>query len=1012
MKDQKNRMVNERDYRLPENYIYPDQEKLRLLIRLAGMITDRLVAKYTHTIAPDDPEIWCLNEVMNKDEVKFMLSFKKTRVSYSREQLGKMNPAFSDKQIDEMLKHLMWVGCIETNRENPEKELWYDVPIFVPGIAEFMVMNKQLMDEHPNIATFFNLMTQMPLEGITPMVPPGGAGIGMHVIPVEKAIDSCNSTVPIEHISHWLDKYDGKISVGVCTCRRQQRMRGEGDGSIEQDCCIGFGDLAEWCVNTGRGHYITKKEALEICERGERHGFVHQTTNIDGEDKIVGLCNCAPGVCNAIRTSQLYNTPNMSRSSFRAHVDKTKCVACGKCVEVCPVGAAKLGQKLCHKDGREFTYPLTLLPDETRWTADNWNIHYREDAKINCYATGTSPCKTACPAHIAVQGYVKMAKEGRYEDALKLIRQDNPFPAVCGAICNRRCEDACTRGTVDAPVAIDEIKKFVAQQELDPEFRKKILPICEKDEGGFWDDNYKMAIIGGGPAGMSCAYYLRTKGYPVTIFEKEEKPGGMLTYGMPSFRLSKDLVDAEIDMLREMGIEFRCGVEVGKDVTIADLRAEGYKAFYLAIGLSGGRNTGVPGEDAEGVESGVGFLNRVNRDHSVKLHGDVVVVGGGNVAVDVARTAVRTTDGHVTMICLEGADEMPAAADEVEDAKAEGIEVKNGWGPKEILTENGKVTGVVFKKCTQVKNAEGRFNPQYDEETTITVSCDNVLEAIGQSAVWGDMLKGTKAETRRGGTVICDPVTFQTGEPDIFAGGDINHGARFAIDAIAEGKKGAESMHRFVHEGQSLTIARDLREFIELDKDDITIPYGYDHAKRSVPGTRKVEDRFDDTRMPLTEEQVHQEADRCLGCGATTVDINRCIGCGLCTTRCEFDAIHLERDQPECTNYMRAEDKMKAIAPYAAQREIRIIRNRGKDAQKAAQEAAEEARIRALKASKKASVIAKDVSGKAFVAAKDASVKASAVAKDVSGKASVIAKDASEKAIEKVKEVQDKITHR
>ena len=931
MKEQKNRMTNDRDYRLPENYVYPDKEKLRLLIRLAGMITDRYVAKYTHTIQPDDPEIWCLNEVISKDEAKFMLSFKKTRTSYSHAQLVQMNPSFSEEQIDEMLNHLMWVGCIETNRENPAQELWYDVPIFVPGIAEFMVMNDKLMAEHPNIATFFNLMTQMPLEGITPMVPMGGAGIGMHVIPVEKAIESSSTSVPLEHISHWLDKYEGKLSVGVCTCRRQQRIRGEGDGSIEQECCIGLGDLAEWCVNTGRGHYITKEEALEICERAERHGFVHQTTNIDGEDKIVGLCNCAPGVCNAIRTSQLYNTPNMSRSAYRAHVDKSKCVACGKCVEICPVGAAKLGQKLCRKDGSEVTYPLTLLPDETRWTADNWNIHYREDAKINCYPTGTSPCKTACPAHIAVQGYVKMAKEGRFEDALKLIRQDNPFPAVCGAVCNRRCEDACTRGTVDSPVAIDEIKKFVAQQELDPAFRKNILPICERDEGGFWDDSYKMAVIGSGPAGMSCAYYLRTKGYPVTIFEKEEKPGGMLTYGMPSFRLSKDLVDAEIDMLREMGIEFRCGVEVGRDVSIADLRAQGYRAFYVSIGLSGGRSTGVPGEDAAGVESGIGFLNRVNRDHRVKLTGDVVVVGGGNVAVDVARTAQRVTDGHITMICLEGADEMPAADDEVADAKAEGIEVKNGWGPKEIVTKDGRVTGVVFKKCTQVKNADGRFDPQYDEDTTITVSCENVLEAIGQSAVWGDLLKGTKAETRRGGTVICDPVTFQTAEPDIFAGGDINHGARFAIDAIADGKKGAESMHRFVHEGQSLTIARDLREFVELDKDDITIPYGYDHAKRSVPGSRKTEDRFDDTRLPLTEEQVHQEADRCLGCGATTVDINRCIGCGLCTTKCEFDAIHLERDLPDCSNYMRAEDKMKAIAPYAISREFRILRKAAKD---------------------------------------------------------------------------------
>ena len=786
-----------------------------------------------------------------------------------------------------------------------------------------MMMNDELTNQYPNIATFFNLMTQMPLEGITPMVPLGGAGVGMHVIPVEKAIETSSESIPVEHISHWLAKYDGKLSVGLCTCRKQQRMRGEGDGEIEQECCIGLGDLAEWCINTGRGHAITKEEAIEIVERSERHGFVHQTTNIDGEDKIVGLCNCAPGVCNAIRTSQLYNTPNMSRSAYRAHVDHTKCVACGKCVEVCPVGAAKLGQKLCTKNG-PMTYPLSPLPDNRKITVDDWNPNYREDAKINCYDTGTAPCKTACPAHIAVQGYVHMAGEGKYLEALKLIKQDNPFPAVCGAICNRKCEDACTRGTIDAPIAIDEIKKFVAAQELDAD--KRYIPLCETDHGGMWGKDYKMAVIGAGPCGLSTAYYLRERGYDVTVFEKEKRPGGMLMNGIPSFRLEKNVVEAEIDVLRQMGVEFKCGVEVGRDVTLADLRAEGYKAFCLAIGLQGGRKAGVSGEDSKGVESGISFLKRVNQDHSIRLKGDVVVIGGGNVAVDVARTAERITDGKVTMLCLESAQEMPAAADEVSEAVEEGIDVKNGWGPQEILNEDGTVTGIVFKKCTQVKDAEGKFNPQYDESETITIPCENVLLAIGQSAEWGDLLKDSKAELRRNGGIIADGVTFQTGQPDVFAGGDIYHGARFAIDAIAEGKLIAESMHRYVHPGQSLTIARDLRHFIELDKNNIEID-SYDSAKRQASGMRKVDDPFTDPRLPLTEEQVRTEAKRCLGCGATTVDLNRCIGCGLCTTRCEFDAIHLQRDLPDASRMIKAEDKMKLIAPYAAKREMRILFN-------------------------------------------------------------------------------------
>ena len=919
-------MINERDYWQDPNYVAPDKEKEKMVLKLATIITDRYVKKFTGKINNRDPEYWMLDMILTKEQVRFLLNFKKTRVPYTIRELARINK-MSVSHTKKMVKELCWIGVVEMTREGEDKHKEYNLPIFVPGSAEFMMMQPALTDKFPQLATFFNLMTQLPLGGITQMVPEGGSGIGMHVIPVEKAISMENKSVSIEHLSHWLDKYD-KFGVAECSCRKQQCMRGEGSGEVRGEFCIACGDLAEYEYDRGIGRNITREEVYEILERAERHGYVHQITNIDGEDKIVAICNCAVGVCNALRTSQLYNTPNMSASAYRAHVEKEKCVACGKCVEVCPVGAAKLGQKLCKKDGSAVTYPKSELPNAKVWGPDKWNYNYREDVRIHCYDTGTSPCKTACPAHLAIQGYIKMASEGRFLDALKLIKQDNPLPAVCGAVCNRRCEDACTRGTIDQPLAIDEIKKYIAALDLNSEDR--YVPFCEKHDGGFWGDEYKIAVIGAGPAGLSAAYYLRLNGYPVTVFEKNKKPGGMLTYGIPSYRLEKDVIDAEVDVIREMGVEFKCGVEIGKDITIEQLRKEGYKAFFVAIGAQGGRLAGVPGEDAEGVETGVDFLRRNNHDHeSATLTGDTVVIGGGNVAVDVARTAVRAGNGKVTMICLEGPDEMPAARDEVEEAKEEGICVINGWGPKEILTENGHVTGVLFKKCTSVKDADGRFNPQYDENETMTLACTNVLQSIGQSILWGDLLAGTKVELNRNGTAVADPVTRQTAEPDIFVGGDVFTGPRFAIDAIAAGREGYDSINRFVHPGNSLTISRDLRNFVELNKDDILVET-FDNAKRQIPGKKAgiATETYEDLRLCLTPEQVQTEAARCLGCGATTVDENRCIGCGLCTTRCEFDAIHLERTHPDASTMVSAEKKFSKIAPYVLKRAGKIAINK------------------------------------------------------------------------------------
>lgn len=892
-------------------------EERELILKLGQKITDRI----GHKVTVEDPEYWGLAGVVTDEMAEIALKMK-VRKPMTFSQLLKATGKNAEK-LQGLLDEMSKIGLLEYNWENNEHEKQYVLPMFVPGSAEFLNMNEERLKEHPELAHFFERMSRLPLEKVTPMVPQGGAGIGMHVIPVEKAIEMENQSVDIEHISHWLKKYDGKYAASPCSCRLSRRTYGEGCADDPADWCIAVGDMADYVVETQKGgRYITYDEVMDILKRAEDNGFVHQITNIDGENKIFAICNCNVNVCYALRTSQLFNTPNMSRSAYVARVTPVDCVACGRCVEYCPAGAVKLGQKLCTKNG-PVEYPKQELPDAAKWGPEKWTEDYRNKNRINCYDTGTAPCKTACPAHIAVQGYLKKAAQGKYQEALALIKKENPFPAVCGRICNRRCEQACTRGTMDQAVAIDEVKKFIAEQDLHARTRY-IPPIIPPTSGRLFDE--KIAIIGAGPAGLSCAFYLAEKGYHPVVFEKNQKPEGMLRYGIPSFKLEKDVIDAEIDVMRQMGVEIRCGVEVGKDVTFEELRKEGYQAFYIAVGCQGGRLPGVPGEDAEGTMTAVELLHKVSEDESYPVSGNVVVIGGGNVAIDVARTSIRCGADSVQMYCLESREIMPASSEEIEEAEEEDIQVHCGWGPKEVLTEDGKVAGIILKKCLSVFDENGRFAPVYDENDVRTVPCNHVYFSVGQSILWGNLLEGSKVELGRGNGAVADPLTYQTAEPDIFVGGDVYTGPKFAIDAIAAGKEGAVSIHRFVQPNSSLTIGRNRREFVELDKENLDISE-YDNGSRQVSGIKKNMDAkhsFRDVHLTFTEEQVKAETARCLGCGASIVDENKCIGCGVCTTKCEFDAIHLFRENPGCSKMIKSEDKMKAILPYAAKRAIKI----------------------------------------------------------------------------------------
>ena len=816
---------------------------------------------------------------LNDEQVDFLLKMK-LRTPYYVKDLTKL----TGKDLVETAKFvddICQVGILEYCSA-PDGEDMVQLPVFAPGAMETTVMTKERSDAFPEMApAFLNYVLDLQKK-ISSFVPMGNAL--MRAIPVEEAIEHETRKVKYEEISYWLDKAGDSIAVAPCECRKLRVMVDEGTGDLEGDYCINLGHYAESCIRMGKARRITRQEAEEIIKVSEKRGAVHQLSNIDGKDFSLFICNCRWDTCMALKTSWYTQSPNLSSSNYVAHVDKEKCVACGGCVEVCPQNAVKLGQKLCEKLPTKI-HNKEIPNNHLVFGAKHWQPDFLTNRDHVVPETGTAPCKTNCPAHISVQGYLKKAAQGKYDEALAIIKKENPFPAICGRVCSRYCEQVCTRGDIDSPVAIDEVKRFIAERELKKENR--YLPDFYYEKGS----GEKIGIIGAGPAGLSCAYYLAVYGHQVTVFDKNPLPGGMMQYGIPSFRLEKDIVQAEVDVLKQMGVEIKCGIHVGKDITLDDLREEGYKGFYVAIGAQGSRKLNVEGENANGVYAGVDFL----KEHDNNL-GRVVVIGGGNVAVDCARVAIRNGESTV-MVSLEKRNELPASEEEVEEALHDGVTTQCGWGPKEILTRDGKVTGIVLKRCTQVKNNVGRFNPIYDEEDTLTLECDTIVTAIGQTIVWDDLLKGSNVEVLPNGTAKADNWTYQTKQEDIFVGGDTYTGPRFAIDAIAAGKEGAESLHRFVNKGHSLTLGRVRRDnFKYLDKNNIEFG-DYDHNPRQRVKIDQTKYKTDqDERGVLSEEQIKIETSRCLGCGTAHVDPNICIGCGLCTTRCKFDAIHLSRD--------------------------------------------------------------------------------------------------------------------
>ena len=853
--------------------------KIVKLAKIIGGASGMLVK-----IDENAPEYYCMADIVTDEEADIAIAAglrKERTAQWLADKVGR-----TVDEIQPSLDRLVYYGVFRRCKIDGTDEDSYFMQIFAPGILEMMVNNQELLHEHPEVGRAFEEYTRLRMQSMGPILP-DGYGL-MRVIPVESAIEGIPGVTDDERLSHYLDKYD-VFSVSPCSCRASRTSLGDGCGHLAEDMCVQMGKGAEHYIRTGRARQITREEALEIVKRAEENGLMHDIPNIEGAGESAAICNCCACACFGLRAGLMFGARDAIRSNFVAEVDEAKCVACAQCVEVCPGNALKLGQKLCADCA--LPEPEYTKVTETFNFAKAVNENYRENRE-DVMPTGTAPCKVACPAHVPVQGYLKLAAQGRYTDALELIKKENPFPAVCGRICNKRCEAECTRGSVDEAVAIDEVKRFIADHDMNEATR--FIPKMVNQIGRPYTE--KIAIIGAGPAGMSCAYYLANKGYPVTVFDRNPVPGGMLTLGIPAFRLEKDVLNAEIDILREMGVEFRCGVEVGKDVTIQQLRDEGYKGFYLAIGAQKSAKLNIPGEELEGVFGGVEFLREVNLGNKPAVGKRCAVIGGGNVAMDVCRSAVRLGAEETYIIYRRSQDEMPADPEEVKEAMEEGVKFRFLNAPVEIIGRDGKVSALKVEVMELGEPDEkGRRRPIGTGKFE-TIELDSVIGAIGQTVDWGGLDVGRLVTTKKG-TAEADALTYQTAQPDIFVGGDCYTGPSFAINAIAAGKEAAISLHRYVHPGQTLTAGRDRREYRALDKEHVMLDVAsFDNDRRQEPGYNAAKAKtFADARVTFTEEQVRKECARCLGCGATKVDNYLCIGCGLCTTKCKFDAIHLKK---------------------------------------------------------------------------------------------------------------------
>ncbi|MDD5528586.1 MAG: FAD-dependent oxidoreductase [bacterium] len=478
----------------------------------------------------------------------------------------------------------------------------------------------------------------------------------------------------------------------------------------------------------------------------------------------------------------------------------------------------------------------------------------------------SSPCEDGCPAHVRVSEYVSLLANNNFDEAYKVISNVTPFVGTLSRICPAPCEAKCSRKGIESPIAIRQLKRAISEYAT-----QKIIPNSNPLEADQNLKSKKIAVIGGGPAGLTCAYELRKKGYAVTIFEKEKEMGGMLRISIPEYRLPKDALSKETKTIEDSGITIKSGVEVGKDVSFDTLKKD-FDAVFIATGTGSAQKLNIEGENSSGVYYGIDFLKATKPNNPSGFESfpnkRTLVIGGGNVAIDAARTAFRLNAKEVNLICLESRKEMPACPPEVEESLDEGIKIHNSWGPKKIIEKDGKVSGVEFKKCISVFDKKGNFKPVFDDKTTMTIDCDNIIIAIGQTRE-ASFTNEIKIQIPNNRTKDISKVSSKTSVPNIFAGGDFVTGPRIAIDAIVMGKKGAKEIDIYLRGFKAKL--EEMLSFVE-PYTPANLPDAAWTQKNPVEKKRisltLIKDRknFKEVEQVSSQELAIAEAKRCLQC--------------------------------------------------------------------------------------------------------------------------------------------------